>query len=147
MWPRQCSRFDFINLFPAPLALGGLQPYIIPITISYSRTDSCTNGLEHVLRWVNTGRAHSPVTRKIFTDGLRVLANITKINCLPPFLKEQKSVEALEQERRRLVDGAKNSLTLVGELTQETNQVPRAEERPLAVAGRRRVAIPLRIQS
>ena len=89
--------------------------------MSYSRTDSCTNGLEDVLRWVNTGGADSPMARKIFTNDLRVLANIPKINCLAPFFKEQKSVEALEQKRGRLVNCAKDGLTLVGELTQEAN--------------------------
>jgi len=87
------------------------------------------------------------MTPKIFANDLRVLTDITKINSLSPFLKEQKSVETLEQKRRRLVNCAKNSLTLVGELTQETNQIPRTEEGLLAVAKQSRVVIPLRVQS
>ena len=87
------------------------------------------------------------MTRKVFTDSLRVLTDIPEINCLATCLKEQKSIEALEQERGRLVNCAKNGLTLVGELTQETDQVPRADEGLLAVMKQCEVAIPLRIQS
>ena len=42
-----------------------------------------------------------------------------------PF-QQQKTIEAGEQKSRRLVDRAKNSLALVGELPQKPNNVPRA---------------------
>jgi hypothetical protein len=47
---------------------------------------------------------------KVADHGPGILANVSKVHSLATMLKDEKAIEGLEQNRTRLMDGAKNSL-------------------------------------
>jgi len=53
-----------------------------------------------------------------------VLADGAKVDSLSTFGKEKQSVEFLEQNGTRLMDGAENSLTCIGKFAEESADSP-----------------------
>lgn len=52
------------------------------------------------------------------------MANVTEVNRLATFAKEQEPVELLEQDSRRLVNGTQDGLSIVCKLAQERADGP-----------------------
>ena len=86
---------------------------------------SIGHNLKHVLGWVllvTTGAG--TVGLKVFEEGLGVFANLAKVDGLTAGSQEEETVELLEEDRVRLVDGAENGLAGVGELAEEDADSP-----------------------
>lgn len=78
------------------------------------------------LSGINVGWADGAVTREVFTKSLGIRPDLTEVHGLTTTLQKQQPVEALEQERRGLMDGAKNRLAALRQLAEESHQVPGA---------------------
>ena len=63
---------------------------------------------------------------EIIDHGGRIAAQVAKVNSLCSLLQQQHAIECLEELRRRLVNGAKDSLALVGKAAQERDDCPSA---------------------
>lgn len=61
---------------------------------------------------------------KVLDESVRVLADVAEVDSLATLLEEEEAIEDLEELGRRLMDGAKDSLALVGETPQERADRP-----------------------
>jgi hypothetical protein len=65
---------------------------------------------------------------EILAEFLRVATNVTKVNRFSTTFQEQKAIETFKQEGRRLMDCAKNGLTLISKLPQEAYEIPSTDD-------------------
>lgn len=61
---------------------------------------------------------------KEFTQLARIWTDFAKVDGLAAGFEEQQAVEALEEQRRWLVNGAQDGLSGCSELLEEANKVP-----------------------
>ena len=73
--------------------------------------------------------------RKILAEHSAVRSDVAEVHRLATALEQQKPVERLDEERRRLVNRAQDRLAIVGKLAEEADEVLRA----LAVESRCRL--------
>jgi hypothetical protein len=106
------------------LALRTLAPDRRPIDITV-RTGSGTNDLQHPFGRVSLDwKLGSTVAFEVAGKGRRLLANLAEVNCSSTLGEEQQTIETLEKHRRRLVDGAENSLAVLGQGVNEIENGP-----------------------
>lgn len=92
------------------MIFGTLTPYSRPVDIRMS-AGSSTNHVEHVLGGIGVGRAgRATVADEVVDQGLRVLANLAKVDRPPSLGEEEQPVESLEEHCGGLVDGAEDGL-------------------------------------
>ncbi|TFA97843.1 hypothetical protein CCMA1212_010383 [Trichoderma ghanense] len=101
-----------------------LEPGPVPIHLRRGSRGS-TDGLQHPFgRILVRGALGGAVSLEIRRHDGRVVANVTEIDGPPALCEEQEPVEALEQHRGRLVDGAQDRLACLGELFQQVEDGP-----------------------
>ena len=66
----------------------------------------------------------SSVALEVAGNGLRSIADFAKIKSLTSHGEEEHTIESLEQNGRGLVDGAEDSLAVVGKLSQKSADRP-----------------------
>ena len=71
------NSFDFAE---GLLEFEGFAPQLCPVTVSDSRSEPCTDRVEHVFGWVNVVRTHCAATSEVFADDGRVGPDITEID-------------------------------------------------------------------
>lgn len=118
LWNRHLAAFlpDMLDLIQNPLVLLRVPPFFIPIDLV-----GLGCGFEDEFRNVLGRGAHNTTVRKVLDNIRTVLANRTKVEGVSTGVESQDHVELLDQHGRRLVDGAHNRLTGLGELLQESH--------------------------
>jgi hypothetical protein len=119
---------QFIDLALNTLGFLALLPHIEPLlsVLVLASVDD----LQHVLRWILIFTAlASAVCFEVFQESVRVLAEFAEVNSLATTGEEEKTVEFLEQDGGRLVDGAEDGLASGTEFTEEGDDGPRALRR------------------
>lgn len=118
LWNRHLAAFlpKMLNLVQNPLVLFRVPPFFIPIDLV-----GLGCGFEDELRNVLGRGTHNTTVRKVLDNIRTVLANRTEVEGVSTGVESQDHVELLDQHGRRLVDGAHNRLTGLGELLQESH--------------------------
>ncbi|KAI6753414.1 hypothetical protein HG531_005583 [Fusarium graminearum] len=107
------------------LAFGAVAPGLEPIEFGV-RSRSSANDFQHPFGRVGLrGTCMATHAFKVAGHDVGVLADITKVHCLTTLGQEEKSVEALEQHGRGLMNCAKNGLAGVCQLLEKIQNSPR----------------------
>jgi hypothetical protein len=106
------------------LILFAAAPNLVPVDIRV-RTRCCANDFQHPLGGVGVRRALvGAVAFEVVGKDVGVLADFTVVDRAATFGEEQKTVEALEEHSRGLMDRAENSLARVGKLLEQIENSP-----------------------
>jgi hypothetical protein len=98
-------------------------PYVMPIFILVVLPS--IDNFKHVLGGIFLISALAgTVVLIVVEQRARILANLTKVDCSTATGQEQQAIELLEQDSRRLMNGAKDGLTGISELSEERANCP-----------------------
>lgn len=110
---------ESIDVFLNTFRLLGLVPHLVPILVDLGGSSS-SDRIENVFsRVVVLGTPLVGTFVEVLDERRRVLAEITEVDSLSSLLKKEKSIEGLEEFRRRLMDSSEDSLSVIGELAKE----------------------------
>lgn len=65
---RESSGLRRIDLLPHALVLWGVEPDVVPVAVTDPRSETSTDGVEHVFSGVNVGRAYGAMTSEVITE-------------------------------------------------------------------------------
>ena len=100
--------------------LGRVKPDLVPIPFTCM---SAGNNINHELCGVDTLRTGYTFSVEVVFDSLAVVTDITEVNGLTSFSKQQEGVELSKELGRRLMDGDQDCLTHIGKLSEEADSV------------------------
>ena len=114
---------NLLNLAEDSLRLFTLVPECWPLLVFVAL--GMVHDFQHVFcRILLVVAVSSTVALEIVQHGTRVLSNGSKVYSMSTLCEEQKTVECLEEDGARLMDGTEDSLTVVGQLAKEGADSP-----------------------
>lgn len=121
----QGARLEVLQLGLHRLVLLALEPCLVPVDLGGGAGGGANGGKHPLGRVLSVVAGRRTVLLKVVDQGLRVLANVAKVDGSSTLGQEKQAIEALEQHGGRLVNGAKDGLAGLGKLFEEVEDGPR----------------------